>query len=526
LRNKDANQRIRELEAELAKLRISTEAQLTRAAAELETIRRQATTRRAPATVFIGNLKQSEVNSRIRKREIGDYSDGGNLQLQIRHGAKPDSNVVASWLFRWTETLRPGLYKPRTMGLGSARVVPLQEARQKAQHYRRLLDEGKDPKVERLNMLCEEQSTKDRLRTFEQVGDEYIEKKISKRSPGYQQRMRQLLRTNVLNKEHKLITTGETKMIKVGALPIQRVTRNVILDDCGFEQFWNEQYPSARDLRMLLDKMYDYARERGYYIGNSPMAWRGALEHVLQAPKDVHTVKHDPALTYQSAPTFLQQCLRQHRYHRSWPRGIAPNGQPVNCLMIELAMLTAARISEIIAAEWQELDFTTMTWTVPWEHTKRKEPDQPHRMPITRSMLAIFQLMQGMRVDPSPQAPIFPSHHKRWVQSDRRVGSQTLMRVVRQLQPGFEQDFVNHGFRSTFKGWCDATGKPDDWSEKQLHHKKIGKTKQAYDRNDLLDQRRPMMAEWDGYLNAAPLPAKVKEDDNVIELTERKRRNT
>src|SRR4029078_1304451 len=187
-------------------------------------------------------------------------SDGGNLQLQIRHGAKPDSNVVASWLFRWTETLRPGLYKPRTMGLGSARVVPLQEARQKAQHYRRLLDEGKDPKVERLNMLCEEQSTKDRLRTFEQVGDEYIEKKISKRSPGYQQRMRQLLRTNVLNKEHKLITTGETKMIKVGALPIQSVTRNVILDDCGFEQFWNEQYPSARDLRMLLDKMYDYAR--------------------------------------------------------------------------------------------------------------------------------------------------------------------------------------------------------------------------------------------------------------------------
>ena len=36
---------------------------------------------------------------------------------------------------------------------------------------------------------------------------------------------------------------------------------------------------------------------------------------------------------------------------------------------------------------------------VPWD-TKRGEPDQPHRMPITRSMLTIIHLMQQMRADP------------------------------------------------------------------------------------------------------------------------------
>lgn len=519
MRKKDADQRIRELEAELARLRIATEAQLTRAAADIEAVRRQATARRAPVTVYLGRLTQSEVNAKIRKREFGHYSDGGNLQFDINPGAKPDSNVIASWLFRWTEMLRPGVPKTRSIGLGSARTVSLEDARREAQHFRQLLADGKDPKVERLNMLCDEQGTKDRLRTLEQVGEEYIENKISKRSAGYKQRMRQLLRDNVLSKDYKLTTTGET--IKVGTMPIQRVTRQIILNyPCEFEKFWDEQNPSAGDLRRLLDKMYGYAREKGYYVGNSPMAWRGGLEHILKNRKDVHTAKHHPALNYRTAPTFLQQHLRQHRYRRSWPRGIAPNGQSINSLMIELALLTGTRVGEIVAAERQEIDYTTMTWTVPWDHTKRKEPGQPHRMPITRSMLRIFQVMEEMCTDPSPQAPIFPSHHKRWVQSHRRVCSQTLLRIVKQLAPQFGEEFVNHGFRSTLKNWCRANGYPESWWELQVHHKEKGKTQQAYGGDDLLDQRRVMMAAWDGYLNTAPLPA--KEADNVIELTKRR----
>src|SRR5262249_37068260 len=145
-----------------------------------------------------------------------------------------------------------------------------------------------------------------------------------------------------------------------------------------------------------------------------------------------------------------------------------PDGRPINAYMIELALLTGTRVGEIIAAEWQEIDDRTMTWTVPWEHTKRKEPDQSHRMPITRSMAAIFELMRQMRTNPSPQAPIFPSHHKRWVQSHRRVGSQTLARVVRQLLPEFGEEFVNHGFRSTLKDWCKAAGKSEAWYELQV----------------------------------------------------------
>ena len=528
MRNKDPNQRIRELEAEIVRMRTAHEAQLTCFTAAIEDVRRQASARRAPATVFIGRLTQSEVNAKIRKREIGTFYDGGNLELQIRFGAKPESEVIASWVFSWTQTLRPGVYKHRTIGLRSARMVSLEDARRKAHQFREMLAEGKDPKVEQLNMLCDEQTSKNCLRTLEQAAEEFIEAKIKPKSPGYAQRLQQLLRDNILIKEHKL---GD-HFVKVGTLPIQRVTQAILLEEsapdqnsrvsgCGFKKLWNEQYPSARDLHSILDRIYGFARHKGYYIGNSPMAWRGCLEHVLPDWKDVHTVKHysGRALTVKNAPRFLQEHLRKHQYRREWPNGTGPDGRPINCYMIELVLLTGARVGEIIGATWGQLDYTTMTWTVPPENTKRK--DVVHRMPITRSAAAIFDLMQQMRTDLSPNAPIFPSHHKRWKQSHNRVGSQTLMRVVRQLAPEFGESFVNHGFRTTLKDWCRINGYSDPWYEEQVHHKEQGKTKQAYGHDDLLDQRRIMMAAWDSYLNTKPLPA--KEATNIITLRSKRR---
>ena len=96
-------------------------------------------------------------------------------------------------------------------------------------------------------------------------------------------------------------------------------------------------------------------------------------------------------------------------------------------------------------------------------------------MPVTRSMLPIFKLMGEMRTDQTAEAPIFPSHHKRFVQSHRRVASQSLLRVIKQLQPAFGQNFVTHGFRTTLKDWCRANRYPDSWYEAQVHHKEKGK---------------------------------------------------
>ncbi len=65
-----------------------------------------------------------------RAKRPGFYSDGGNLYLQV------ESATAKSWIFR---------YAGRYMGLGSAVIVGLQEARDLAHEYRKLRREGIDP---------------------------------------------------------------------------------------------------------------------------------------------------------------------------------------------------------------------------------------------------------------------------------------------------------------------------------------------------------------------------------------------
>lgn len=53
------------------------------------------------------------------------------------------------------------------------------------------------------------------------------------------------------------------------------------------------------------------------------------------------------------------------------------------------------------------------------------------------------------------------------------------------------------GIRSTFKDWALQNGRfPDHWSELALAHVNDDKTRSAYARGELIDERREMMAAW------------------------------
>src|SRR4051794_21016966 len=98
----------------------------------------------------IGKLKALNV---ARARDAGMYGDGGGLYLQVTAaGAK-------SWIFRYWVSERDVVTadlvrEPKTgkvrgtsreMGLGSANVVSLEQARELAADCRRLRHQGIDP---------------------------------------------------------------------------------------------------------------------------------------------------------------------------------------------------------------------------------------------------------------------------------------------------------------------------------------------------------------------------------------------
>ena len=57
-----------------------------------------------------------------------------------------------------------------------------------------------------------------------------------------------------------------------------------------------------------------------------------------------------------------------------------------------------------------------------------------------------------------------------------------------------------HGFRSTFRDWVADSGGPADAAERALAHVIGNKVRGAYERTDLLDLRRKLMADWASFL--------------------------
>ena len=75
----------------------------------------------------------------------------------------------------------------------------------------------------------------------------------------------------------------------------------------------------------------------------------------------------------------------------------------------------------------------------------------------------------------------------------------TLSAVLRRL----EVPVTVHGFRSTFRDWAEeATPYPHEVKEAALAHAVENRVERAYRRGDLLEQRKPLMAEWAAFVTS------------------------
>ena len=71
---------------------------------------------------------------------------------------------------------------------------------------------------------------------------------------------------------------------------------------------------------------------------------------------------------------------------------------------------------------------------------------------------------------------------------------------------------VPHGLRSTFRTWvAERTNFDGDMAEIALFHKVGNKVQQAYDRSEMIEKRRHMMAVWSDFLEGV-------EPDNVVSI--------
>ena len=167
---------------------------------------------------------------------------------------------------------------------------------------------------------------------------------------------------------------------------------------------------------------------------------------------------------------------------------------------LDLAILTAARSSEVLLAEWSEIDLQAGVWTLPPSKMKAAEVHVVYLSPRALDVVRA-QIDQDSRlVFPSPVTMARPDGLR------RPLSNMAMLAVLDRL--GMRQSTTVHGLcRATFSTWANETGasRPDD-IEACLAHEESNRVRAAYNRAQFNDERRSLLAAWANYLAQPPAP--------------------
>ena len=391
----------------------------------------------------------------------GKYPDGGNLYLQIAESGRKDGSsiVTRSWLFRYSR-----FAKDTWLGLGPYPDVSLAEARDLATAERKKKRSGIDPLTDKRTRRRAIRAAHENMMSFAECAEKYVDSQAPSWSNSKHVAQWRSTLTNI---------AGPV----IGHLPVDQVDTVLVLR-C-LEPIWNEKTETANRLRGRIEAVLDWATVRGYRKGDNPARWRGHLNKLLPKPGKVAPVKHHPALPYSDIGEFML-LLR------------ASPGAAARAL--EFTILTAARTSEVILAQWSEFNLHGKAWRVPAERMKSK---REHRVPLSPAAIGVLEVMKHY-----DGTYVFPSHKR-----GSHLSNAAMLQVLKRLG---RSDITVHGFRSTFRDWCaESTNYPADVAEMALAHMLRDKTEAAYRRGDLFDKRRRLMNDWARYCRIAKKTATV-----------------
>ncbi|SDY29986.1 tyrosine-type recombinase/integrase [Citreimonas salinaria] len=367
-------------------------------------------------------------------KEPGRYADGNGLHLVIEKGGSK------RWLLRIMVRGRR-----RDMGLGSAALVSLVEARELALRYRKIAREGGDPIEERRQ-----------AQTVVPTFTEAVRRVHEESRPSWK---------NAKHTQQWVNTLESYAVPVIGDRPVNAVETADILR--VLSPIWLTKAETARRVRQRMATVFDWAKAAGFRTGENPVS---GVDRGL--PKQTAKVTHHKAMPYQQVPQFITQL-------RSKDSGYTTR------LALEFLILTAARTSEVLHATWSELDLEAGVWTVPAERMKAK---REHRVPLTDRGSAILRKLQ----EQGTEGVVFPGQ-----KVERPMSNMAMTNLLRRM----EVDVTVHGFRSAFRDWvAEETQFPNELAEMALAHSIKNATEAAYRRGDLLERRREMMVQWEAFI--------------------------
>jgi integrase len=360
----------------------------------------------------------------------GFYSDGEGLYLKVGAGG------AKSWILR---TVVHG--RRRDLGLGSASLTPLAEARTKAREFRKVAREGGDP---------------DTIRKQESISFEEAAKRVHA----------QLLPT-WRNKKHAdtwLSTVQTHAFPKFGKRPLHTIGTADVLS--VLSPIWTEKHETAKRLRQRLSTIFDWAKGAGHYPHENPV---NGTKKALPTVK--RRTEHMAALDWRDVPGFMEDLADR---------------EGVSARTLEFLILTATRSGEARGARWSEIDLEAREWVVPGERMKR---GVQHRVPLSDAATAVLERVRGLDGD-----LVFPSV-QRGEKGEARPQSVMVFKAL--MKRMGREGITVHGMRSSFRDWCSESAHADrEVAEAALSHATGNEVERAYARSDLFERRRALMDAW------------------------------
>ncbi len=363
--------------------------------------------------------------------------DGGGLYLEVAPGG-------GKW---WRLKFRID-GKEKRLSLGTYPDTTLEEARQRRDEARKLMDKGTDPSAQRKG---EQQARKlAALNTVAAVTQAWLKHRADAWVPN----TRVAIAASFDN--HVFPHIGALPIIEVQPADVRDLVQRVESSGAG---------DAAGRVFQRLRSVFRYAIAHDLLVTDPTYSLKPA--EIFKPRK----VTHRAALSERDVPTFL------HRLS-------GYEGDPITAAALNLLMLTAVRPGELRGARWDEIDLKRATWRVPAERMKMKVE---HLVPLSTQALAVLESLRPLSghsplVLPSPYYPGKPL-------SDGTLNS-ALARM------GYKGLATAHGFRTLFSTCANEAGQNRDHIEKQLAHEDRDDVRGAYNRAQWLAERAKMMQWW------------------------------
>lgn len=374
----------------------------------------------------------------VRKLPDGSHNFGDGLMLRVSGNSR-------SWFLRMQVD-----GKRLQRGLGSALIVTLGQARLECAKLKAELKSG-DTRTKKQKADDERNGLLAQAPAFEDIWEQAIDARAKVamwRNEKHANQWKTTIRTYALP--------------VLGKLDVSVITRQDVLR--VLLPIWETKTETAYRVRGRLETIFDWCIREGLREKENPARWKGMLEFDLPQRTKVAPVKHFNAPTVEELQTAaVDLCFSVSE----------------KCTLF--GILTACRTKEFVNARWDEIDWKDKVWNVPPD--RRKDGKQtPHRVPLSEQAIKLLKTFQ-QRDD-----FIFCG-----MQGNRVINLQTPRVVLMRL---LGRAVTMHGCRSTFRDWCAEHGVDHTVAEKCLMHAVGSEVVQAYQRSDLLEQRRPVMQAW------------------------------